>query len=81
MPIIPPSVREEVRRRSGGLCEAIIEDSEGQHRCCSPGDWRGLQFHHIDPKGMGGRKRKDTEKDLVALCPRCHSARHLILER
>jgi len=33
---------------------------------------KAQDIHHIEPRGMGGRKSKDTFKNLVALCRSCH---------
>lgn len=45
-----------------------------------PGDWIGCEvcnttavdIHHIDARGMGGSKEKDTIENLMALCRDCH---------
>lgn len=29
-------------------------------------------IHHIEPRGMGGRKSKDVIENLMALCRKCH---------
>jgi hypothetical protein len=33
-------------------------------------------IHHIQPKGMGGRKNADTPDNLIALCAKSHRAIH-----
>jgi len=47
----------------------------------TPGDWIGCEvcdttavdIHHIEPRGMGGSKEKDTPDNLMALCRECHT--------
>jgi len=36
----------------------------------------GVDIHHIDPKGMGGRANKDRIDNLIALCRKCHEDAH-----
>ena len=31
-----------------------------------------VDIHHIEPRGMGGSKTKDTIQNLMALCRECH---------
>jgi 5-methylcytosine-specific restriction endonuclease McrA len=38
--------------------------------CC--GAWRACDIHHIDARGMGGSKTKDTIENLMAVCRKCH---------
>lgn len=33
---------------------------------------KAQDIHHIEPRGMGGRKSKDVFENLVALCRSCH---------
>ena len=33
---------------------------------------RAVDIHHIDCRGMGGSKTKDTIENLMALCRPCH---------
>jgi len=33
---------------------------------------KAVDIHHIDCKGMGGSKEKDTIQNLMALCRLCH---------
>tara|TARA_R100000655_G_scaffold109929_1_gene166405 strand:+ start:4971 stop:5231 length:261 start_codon:yes stop_codon:yes gene_type:complete len=33
---------------------------------------RAVDIHHIEPRGMGGSKKKDFIANLVALCRLCH---------
>jgi 5-methylcytosine-specific restriction endonuclease McrA len=33
---------------------------------------RAVDIHHIDCRGMGGGKTKDTIQNLMALCRSCH---------
>lgn len=33
---------------------------------------RAVDIHHIDCRGMGGSKTKDTIENLMALCRKCH---------
>jgi len=33
---------------------------------------RAVDIHHIDARGMGGGKTKDTIENLMALCRGCH---------
>jgi len=33
---------------------------------------RAVDIHHIEPRGMGGSKKKDFIANLVALCRSCH---------
>jgi len=35
-----------------------------------------VDIHHIEPKGMGGRKDKDDAENLIALCRLCHNRAH-----
>lgn len=34
---------------------------------------RAVDIHHINARGMGGSKHKDTIENLMALCRRCHN--------
>lgn len=34
--------------------------------------YRAVDIHHIEPRGMGGSKQKDTIENLMALCRECH---------
>jgi len=56
-------VRESVRRRSGGRCEARVE--------CNGA--RAVLFHHRKRRAQGGR---DTESILLHLCDPCHRFVH-----
>lgn len=31
-----------------------------------------VDIHHIDARGMGGAKNRDTPENLVAVCRNCH---------
>ena len=33
---------------------------------------KAVDIHHIDCRGMGGSKEKDTIENLMALCRGCH---------
>ena len=33
---------------------------------------KAVDIHHIDCRGMGGSKKKDTIDNLMALCRACH---------
>ena len=35
---------------------------------------KAVDIHHIEPRGMGGSKEKDTIENLMALCRNCHHA-------
>jgi 5-methylcytosine-specific restriction endonuclease McrA len=35
-----------------------------------------VDIHHIEPKGMGGSKTKDTIDNLIPLCRKCHIEAH-----
>lgn len=35
------------------------------------GKW-AVDIHHLEPRGMGGSKTKDTPENLMALCRACH---------
>ncbi len=58
--MIPKSVREAVKRRSGGLCEWI--DPVTKKRCCNS---HNLEMAHIINRSQGG---KDTEENILHLC-------------
>jgi len=34
---------------------------------------KAVDIHHIDARGMGGTKTKDTIENLMALCRKCHN--------
>lgn len=34
---------------------------------------KAVDIHHIDARGMGGSKTKDTIENLMALCRQCHN--------
>ena len=64
---IPLSVKQELWERCGGKCE----------RCGGSYDWRGFHPHHVLRRSWGG---KDELDNLVAMCARCHSSAHGIVE-
>jgi predicted HNH restriction endonuclease len=37
---------------------------------------RAVDIHHIEPKGMGGSKQRDTIDNLISLCRKCHEKAH-----
>lgn len=51
-----------------------------QHRRLTKDDFIGCEvcgrqavdIHHIQPRGMGGSKFRDTPDNLIALCRVCH---------
>lgn len=55
----------EVRKRSGGKCEAML----GSRRCLKP----AKDVHHIIPLSRGGTT---TKSNMIHICADCHSARH-----
>jgi len=40
---------------------------------CEICEAKAVDIHHIDCKGMGGSKEKDTIQNLMALCRLCHN--------
>ena len=36
----------------------------------------GVDIHHIDAKGMGGKAGKNRPDNLIALCRSCHEKAH-----
>ena len=45
-----------------------IDDFIGCELCGA----KAVDIHHIDCRGMGGTKDKDTIENLMALCRKCH---------
>lgn len=45
---------------------------EDDYICCEICRKRAVDIHHIDARGMGGSKHKDTIENLMALCRMCH---------
>ena len=39
---------------------------------CEVCDSKAVDIHHIEARGMGGSKTKDTIENLQALCRQCH---------
>ena len=50
----------------------LLEEREHKCECCQQTEWLGkeipLQVHHID-----GDRKNNTRKNLMLLCPNCHS--------
>jgi hypothetical protein len=66
--LIPEATKQFILNRSGGKCEL-----PGCHR----EDFRGLQFAHIEHRGMGGRKGKmiaiiHDPRNVVLVCAVIH---------
>lgn len=59
------TISGEVRKRSGGKCEAKVNGV----RCSKP----ACDVHHIIPLKRGGLT---TKSNLIHLCDACHKARH-----
>jgi 5-methylcytosine-specific restriction endonuclease McrA len=68
--VIAIAQRNRLLARAGGQCE----------RCGDPFDFRGPQFSHITPKGMGGTRSEYSDDEIEVLCAKCHSAEHGIME-
>lgn len=60
---IPKNVREEVRRRSGGRCEAVHPGCTGTAR----------HMHHVRMRSQGG---EDVASNLLDLCFNGHHYIH-----
>tara|TARA_R110002012_G_scaffold13629_1_gene57916 strand:- start:14860 stop:15114 length:255 start_codon:yes stop_codon:yes gene_type:complete len=45
---------------------------EGDFIPCEICKRKAVDIHHIDSRGMGGSKKKDTIKNLMAVCRNCH---------
>ena len=39
---------------------------------CEVCDNRAVDIHHIDARGMGGTKNKESIEEIMALCRQCH---------
>lgn len=59
------TVSGEVRKRSGGKCEALVQGV----RCNKP----ARDVHHMRPLTKGG---VTTKSNLIHLCDDCHKRRH-----
>jgi len=68
MSVTPKDVYERVEARAGGLCEAVWDGV----RCCSPGDWRGLQRHHYPPRSRVPSRHVYRESEVMLVCAICH---------
>ena len=47
-------------------------DTSDYISCEACDKYRAVDIHHIDARGMGGSKTKDTIENLMALCRECH---------
>ena len=60
------------------VVEAVLRRSRGRCEWCATSV--ALELHHVDPKGMGGRRRtkeaSDSPGNLLQLCRVCHGAAH-----
>ena len=45
----------------------------GEYIPCEICGREAVDIHHIEPRGMGGSKNKDTIENLMGLCRECHS--------
>lgn len=59
---IPKKVRDEVRERSGGICEAKFSSA------C---ERRGYDFHHLKKKSQTGG---NSPINIIYICRPCHDA-------
>ncbi|TKG67028.1 hypothetical protein [Prauserella endophytica] len=61
---IPKRVKDRVKERSGGICEARVACQGAQ----------AVQIHHRRPRGMGGSRVPGTNEasNLLHLCLECH---------
>jgi 5-methylcytosine-specific restriction endonuclease McrA len=48
----------------------------GEFISCVVCGQESVDIHHIEPKGMGGRKGMDRIDNLIALCRKCHEDAH-----
>ena len=49
---------------------------EGDYILCESCGGQATDIHHIENRGMGGSKTKDTPENLMALCRICHDMAH-----
>ena len=70
---IPKKVLEEVKERSGGMCESV---NEMGIRCCRVDGWRGAP-HHLERRSQGG---PHSAENLLWVCGRDHSLKGGIKE-
>ncbi len=66
--LIPDATKQFILKRSGGRCELPG---------CNREDFRGLQFAHLEHRGMGGRKGKmiaiiHDPRNVVLVCAVIH---------
>jgi 5-methylcytosine-specific restriction endonuclease McrA len=62
--------RERLLKRAGGRCE----------HCRELPDFRGLEIHHLTPKGMGGTHEEYEDNELEVVCGKCSAKYHGIRE-
>ena len=48
----------------------------GEFIPCAVCGQESVDIHHIEPKGIGGRKGMDRIDNLIALCRKCHEDAH-----
>lgn len=61
------SVKERVRKQDGHRCQLCGGDKQ---------DAVSLHVHHIENRGMGGKKSVNVEDNLITLCSGCHGKIH-----
>ena len=66
-----PHVRIALRARKLSGCEDWPCEV-----CGKPGLVGLMDVHHIEPRGMGGRKNANTPDNLIICCRECHSKAH-----
>ncbi len=52
----------------------------GDFIACEICGCEAVDIHHIESKGMGGSKKKDSADNLIALCRLCHMRAHSLKE-
>ena len=59
-----------------GMGYEILDRFEDMSVYCEVCGQPAKDCHHIDSRGMGGSKTKDTLDNLIGLCRECHLSAH-----
>jgi hypothetical protein len=82
--VIGPGVKllpdGRVRRSPAAMKRLIEKKIRWQEGCCywcgkEFDDFRTVEPDHLEPRGMGGARRDDSDTNIVACCGACNSAK------